>query len=132
MAPRKQRHTVKRIYDWLLDEHDAIDISYQMVRTYVAERREEIRLQAGKGVVDTFVPQTHRTGAEAEVYFGDVTIKLAGKLVTCYLEELRGAVTETTDVEVSYLEPTYRELGVILNDQVRRRFDDAKAFHHSV
>ncbi|MEV4190465.1 ABC-three component system protein [Streptomyces toxytricini] len=24
------------------------------------------------------------------------------------------------------------ELGVILNDQVRRRFDDVKAFHHSV
>ncbi|MEV8204264.1 ABC-three component system protein [Streptomyces sp. NPDC079189] len=48
------------------------------------------------------------------------------------LEELRGAVTETTDVEVSYLEPAYRELGVILNDQVRRRFEDVKAFHHSV
>ncbi|WSW01785.1 DUF2326 domain-containing protein [Streptomyces sp. NBC_01006] len=48
------------------------------------------------------------------------------------LEELRGAVTETTDVEVSYLEPAYRELGVILNDQVRRRFDEVKAFHHSV
>lgn len=88
-APRKQRHTVKRIYDRLLDEHDAVDISYQMVRTYVAERREEIRRQAGKGVVDAFVPQTHRPGAEAEVDFGDVTIKLAGKLVTCYLFAFR-------------------------------------------
>lgn len=48
------------------------------------------------------------------------------------LEELRDAVTETTDVEVSYLEPAYRELGVILNEQVRRRFEDVKAFHHSV
>ncbi|MFH9125565.1 IS21 family transposase, partial [Streptomyces globisporus] len=42
-APRKQRHTVKRIFDRLLDEHDAVDISYQMVRAYVAGRREEIR-----------------------------------------------------------------------------------------
>ncbi|MEK8141664.1 ABC-three component system protein [Streptomyces sp. M10(2022)] len=33
---------------------------------------------------------------------------------------------------MSYLEPAYRELGVILNDQVRRRFEDVKAFHHSV
>ncbi|MEV6058214.1 ABC-three component system protein [Streptomyces sp. NPDC052107] len=33
---------------------------------------------------------------------------------------------------MSYLEPAYRELGVILNDQVRRRFDEVKAFHHSV
>ncbi|TFE47394.1 IS21 family transposase [Streptomyces sp. ICN441] len=88
-APRKQRHTVKRIYDRLLDEHDAVDISYQMVRTYVAERREEIRRQAGKGVVDAFVPQTHKPGAEAEVDLGDVTIKLAGKLVTCYLFAFR-------------------------------------------
>jgi transposase len=88
-APRKQRHTVKRIYDRLLDEHDAADISYQMVRAYVAGRREEIRLQAGKGVVDAFVPQTHKPGAEAEVDFGDVTVKLAGELVTCYLFAFR-------------------------------------------
>lgn len=88
-APRKQRHTVKRIFDRLLDEHDAVDISYQMVRAYVAGRREEIRLQAGKGVVDAFVPQTHKPGAEAEVDFGDVTVKLAGELVTCYLFAFR-------------------------------------------
>ncbi|MFH9757280.1 IS21 family transposase [Streptomyces griseus] len=88
-APRKQRHTVKRIYDRLLDEHDAVDISYQMVRGYVADRRQEIRLQAGKGVVDAFVPQTHKPGAEAEVDFGDVTVKLAGELVTCYLFAFR-------------------------------------------
>ncbi|THA47828.1 IS21 family transposase [Streptomyces sp. A1136] len=88
-APRKQRHTVKRIYDRLLDEHDAVDVSYQMVRAYVAGRREEIRLQAGKGVVDAFVPQTHKPGAEAEVDFGDVTVKLAGELVTCYLFAFR-------------------------------------------
>lgn len=46
IAPRKQRHTVKRIYDRLLDEHDAVDISYQMVRAYVAgaARRSACRL----------------------------------------------------------------------------------------
>jgi uncharacterized protein YydD (DUF2326 family) len=48
------------------------------------------------------------------------------------LEELQAAVTETTDVDVEYLEPAYNELGVILNDQVRRRFEDVKAFHHSI
>jgi transposase len=88
-APRKQRHTAKRIYDRLLDEHNAVDISYQMVRGYIAARREEIRLQAGKGVVDAFVPQTHKPGAEAEVDFGDVTVRLAGELVTCYLFAFR-------------------------------------------
>ncbi|MFJ4126569.1 IS21 family transposase [[Kitasatospora] papulosa] len=88
-APRKQRHTVKRIFERLLDEHGADEISYQMVRGYVADRREEIRLQAGRGVVEAFVPQTHKPGAEAEADFGDVTVRLAGELVTCYLFAFR-------------------------------------------
>ncbi|MFH7340617.1 IS21 family transposase [Streptomyces sp. KHY 26] len=88
-APRKQRHTVKRIFERLLDEHGADEISYQMVRGYVADRREEIRVQAGRGVVEAFVPQTHKPGAEAEVDFGDVTVRLAGELVTCYLFAFR-------------------------------------------
>lgn len=88
-APRKQRHTVKRIFERLLDEHDADEISYQMVRGYVATRREEIRIEAGRGVVEAFVPQTHKPGAEAEVDFGDVTVRLAGELVTCYLFAFR-------------------------------------------
>ncbi|MFG2601910.1 hypothetical protein [Streptomyces sp. NPDC048462] len=51
-APRKERHTVKRIFERLLDEHDADEISYQMVRGYVATRREEIRIEADRGVVE--------------------------------------------------------------------------------
>ncbi|WLQ38357.1 IS21 family transposase [Streptomyces castrisilvae] len=88
-APRKQRHTVKRIFERLLDEHGADEISCQMVRGYVADRREEIRIQAGRGVVEAFVPQTHKPGVEAEVDFGDVTVRLAGELVTCYLFAFR-------------------------------------------
>lgn len=48
------------------------------------------------------------------------------------LEHLEQAVQETTDTEVRYLEPVYSELGVILGDQVRRRFADVRAFHESV
>ncbi|MGW7613332.1 hypothetical protein ACWGKW_40060 [Streptomyces sp. NPDC054766] len=58
---------MKRIFERLLDEHDADEVSYQMVRGYVAVRREEIRVQAGRSVVEAFVPQTHKPGAEAEV-----------------------------------------------------------------
>ncbi|WP_432590451.1 hypothetical protein ABVG11_37445 [Streptomyces sp. HD1123-B1] len=47
----------------------------------MATRREEISLQAGEGVVEAFVPRTHRPGAEAEVDFGDVTVRLASELV---------------------------------------------------
>lgn len=90
-APRKQRHTAKRVFDRLLDEHDgAVEgVSYQMVRAYVAERRPQIRVEAGRGPVEAFVPQTHQPGAEAEVDFGDVTVRLGGELVTCTLFALR-------------------------------------------
>ncbi|MFE3901721.1 ABC-three component system protein [Streptomyces sp. NPDC059153] len=42
------------------------------------------------------------------------------------LEELQAAVAETTDIEVDHLEPVYRELGIALDDQVRRQFEDVK------
>ncbi|WP_086559248.1 ABC-three component system protein [Streptomyces africanus] len=48
------------------------------------------------------------------------------------LEELQQAVTEASDVAVDYLESAYRELGILLGDQVRRRFDDVQTFHQSV
>ncbi|GGS40147.1 hypothetical protein IX27_19640 [Streptomyces sp. JS01] len=48
------------------------------------------------------------------------------------LEELQQAITETSDVDTTYLEPVYEELGVVLNEQVRRRFEEVKDFHRSV
>ncbi|MFI0592397.1 ABC-three component system protein [Streptomyces griseus] len=48
------------------------------------------------------------------------------------LEELQQAITEATDVDTTYLEPVYEELGVLLNEQVRRRFEEVKDFHRSV
>ena len=88
-APRKQRHTVKRIFDRLVAEHDAAEVSYPMVRAYVARRRSEIRIEAGRGPEASFVPQSHRPGVEAEVDFGDVAVRLAGEQVVCYLFSLR-------------------------------------------
>jgi transposase len=88
-APRKQRHTAKRVFDRLLEEHQAHGVSYGMVRDYVAVRRGEICAMAGHGPVEAFVPQSHRPGVEAEVDFGDVTVRLAGQTVTCYLFSFR-------------------------------------------
>ncbi len=84
-APRKQRHTATRVFDRLLREHNAADITYGMVCAYVAKRRPEIRVEQGRAPVDAFVPQTHLPGREAEVDFGEVAIRLRGELVTCYL-----------------------------------------------
>ena len=89
-APRKQRHTAKRIFDRLLDEHDGAGVvSYWMVREYVATRRREIRVEVGREPANAFIPQEHLPGREAEVDFGDVAIRLRGELVTCALFSLR-------------------------------------------
>jgi transposase len=87
-APRKQRHTITRI-DRRLIEHHMRDVSYPVVRAYVAERRPQIRAEAGRDPAEVFVPQSHRPGAEAEVDFGEVAVRLAGEQVSCFLFCLR-------------------------------------------
>lgn len=88
-APRKQRHTVTRIRNRLMDEHGMTDVSYPVVRSYVAERKPQIRADAGRGPSEVFLRQSHRPGDEAEVDFGEIVIRLAGEEVKCYLFCLR-------------------------------------------
>ena len=88
-APRKQRHTVRRIFARLIDEYGMRDVSYQIVRGYVADRKPKIRAETGHGPAEVFFPQTHRPGEEAEVDFGEVEINLRGTSVTCMLFSLR-------------------------------------------
>ncbi|MEU0481365.1 hypothetical protein ABZ260_19530 [Streptosporangium sp. NPDC006013] len=38
----KERHTAKKVFARLVDEHQAVKVSYQMVRAYAARRRNEI------------------------------------------------------------------------------------------
>ncbi|MFI5823762.1 hypothetical protein ACIA8I_32455 [Streptomyces rishiriensis] len=65
-------------------------MTYPMVRSYVVTRRPEIRIEAGRGPLNAFIPQTHMSGdAEAEVDFGDVTIRLAGEQVKVFLFAMR-------------------------------------------
>ncbi|MDI9889323.1 hypothetical protein QMZ92_34650 [Streptomyces sp. HNM0645] len=47
-APRKQRHTVTRIFHRLVEEHGA-DVSYGMVRYYVAARKSRDPGRVGQG-----------------------------------------------------------------------------------
>ncbi len=48
-APHKQRHTVQRIQDRLVDELGMKGISYSLVRDYVARSRPQIRAEEGRG-----------------------------------------------------------------------------------
>ncbi|MEU6587474.1 hypothetical protein [Nocardia sp. NPDC046763] len=88
-APRKQRHTIKRIYARLIDEHGMDDVSYQRVRDYVSKRKPQIRVEPGREPAQVFISQTHRPGDEAEVDFGEVTVELRGARVVLYLFSLR-------------------------------------------
>ncbi|MEU2031007.1 hypothetical protein [Nocardia amamiensis] len=88
-APKKQRHTIKRLYARLIDEHALTDIAYQTLRDYVADRKPQIRAESGRGPSQVFIRQTHRPGEETEVDFGDVTIRLRGELVQVYLFAFR-------------------------------------------
>jgi hypothetical protein len=79
-APRKQRHTVRRIVRRLAVEH-GFTAGYTTVRDYVNRRRPQIAAEArGRKlmVLDGMVPQEHEPGAEAEVDFCEAWIRLAG------------------------------------------------------
>ena len=90
-APRKQRHTIERIYQRPAIEHDFTDASYSAVRNYVARRRPEIlaEARAGHQHLHGMVPQIHAPGEEAEVDFAEAFAVIAGKSMKCYLFTLR-------------------------------------------
>src|SRR5215216_1725996 len=82
-APRKQRHTAKRIHQRLVDEHGA-EVAETTVRDYVRRRRRELGLAA-----EAFCPQVHDPGVTAEVDWGEAKVSLAGTLVTVGLFLMR-------------------------------------------
>jgi transposase len=83
-APRKQRHTAKRVWRRLLDEHGA-DVGETTVRDYVRRRKRELGLTVG----EVFVPQLHLPGAEAEVDWGEATVTIAGAPTKVHLFVMR-------------------------------------------
>jgi len=83
-APRKQRHTARRVWQRLVDEHRA-QVGESTVRRYVADAR---RCQPAV-LAEVKVPQTHPPGAEAEVDFGQVSFFLAGVQVEGWMFVLR-------------------------------------------
>jgi transposase len=87
-APRKQRHTARRVLARLAEESGATELSYSTVRDYVAKRRPVIDAEAGWGR-EVFVPQQHAPGAEVEVDFGELWVVLAGVKTKCHMFAFR-------------------------------------------
>ncbi|MFQ5382124.1 MAG: IS21 family transposase [Dehalococcoidia bacterium] len=83
-APRKQRHTARRVWQRLFDEHGA-EVGESTVRAYVSEVRRE--LLSGATVVTIIA--LHPPGEEAEVDFGAATVILAGEPTIVHIFHLR-------------------------------------------
>jgi transposase len=82
-APRKQRHTARRIWQRLVEEHGA-EVSERQVCRYVAGQR-----RARGDVGEVFVPLAAEIGAEAEVDWGEAKVVLRGELVDVQLFLMR-------------------------------------------
>jgi transposase len=83
-APRKQRHTARRIWKRLVDEH-GVDVAEATVREHVRKRRREMGLTVGQ----VFVPQTHTPARTAEVDWGQAQVQLAGSPVKVHVFVMR-------------------------------------------
>ena len=87
-APKKQRHTARRVFQRLLEEQGA-DVGESTVRRYVAQAKRERPVSITK----VMVPQIHPLGEEAEVDFGQVSFVCAGKVVVGHLFVMRLSAT---------------------------------------
>jgi transposase len=83
-APKKQRHTARRIFQRLIEEHEA-EVSESSVRRYVGAKKKSRALSLS----DVSVPQTHPLGDEAEVDFGQVRFYLDGAPVEAWMFVMR-------------------------------------------
>lgn len=84
VAPRKQRHTAKRIWRRLVDEHGAC-VAETTVRDHVRKRRREL----GLSLPEVFVPQVHVPARTAEVDWGQAEVELAGSRMRVHLFFMR-------------------------------------------
>ena len=79
-APKKQRHTAKRIFERLRDEY-GFDGGYTIVKDYVREHRRRTR--------EMFVPLSHLPG-HAQCDFGESLVVIAGveRKAHCFVLDL--------------------------------------------
>jgi len=127
--PRKQRHTARRVWQRLVDEHDA-DVGESTVRRYVKVVRERQQTPLG----DVAVPQHHPLGAEAEVDFGSIHVYLGGVLTEVAMFVMRLSASGRAfpaaylnEAQEAFLDGHVRAFEHFDGIPVRVRYDNLKA-----
>jgi transposase len=83
-APRKQRHTARRVWQRFVAEHE-VTLAEVTVSRYVARRRGELGLDHR----EVSIPQMHLADAEAEVDFGEFYATVAGVVIKVWMFVMR-------------------------------------------
>lgn len=83
-APRKQRHTARRVWQRLVEEHAAA-VAEPSVRRVVRQVRAELEDRT----TEVTIVARHAPGEEAEVDFGQATVIVAGEPLMVHLFHLR-------------------------------------------
>ena len=127
-APRKQRHTARRVWQRLVAEHGAT-LAEVTVSRHVARRRVELDLDR----VEVAVPQTHPPGAEAEVDFGEFSARIGGMWIKLWMFVMRLShsgrafhVAFTTQAQEAFLQghvAAFAHFGAV---PARIRYDNLK------
>jgi transposase len=83
-VPRKQRHTARRVWERLVEEHDA-----RVAEVTVRRAVRMLRAELGSGIDGVTIVGRHLPGEEAEVDFGQATVTVAGEPLVVHLFHLR-------------------------------------------
>jgi transposase len=84
-APRKQRHTAKRIWERIRLEVPGCTAAERTVRQYVERRKQE----QGFGRRETFVPQSYEFGVEVQIDWYEAYADLDGERIKLQVFSMR-------------------------------------------
>lgn len=127
-APRKQRHTARRVWQRLVEEHGA-QVSESAVRGMVARLKVEVGLKKQ----EVMIVQEHPAGAEAEVDFGECQAVIAGQVERIWVFHLRLShsgkavhIPYTSQSSESFLDGHVHAFDVLGGVPARIRYDNLK------
>jgi transposase len=83
-APKKQRHTARRMWRRIRQEHPEARVSEATVRRYVRQRKQELGARR-----ETFIPQAYEWGGEAQVDWYEAMAEVADERRKVYVFSMR-------------------------------------------